>query len=220
MRRTLVFAAVGVTALLCAAAVRATAYAPDAARTAARLPREQREERAFIRAIAGSARFETEAAKLVLQRSQNAGVRAWASELLNHQQAAHAELMHLLHSRAMAMPMLENDQRKALSRLGKLSGPRFDRDFMETVALRQQRDKVQMFEKAQPVVADPVLKAWIDRQLPTLRFQLVAAERLGSEGRSAIASKGQGSVPGGARAGVAPAAHTARTMPPARRIEP
>ena len=75
-------------------------------------------------------------------------------------------------------PMLANDQRKTLNRLGKLQGGKFDREFMAEVGLRYQQDDVQYFEKARLVAGEPALKAWIDRNLPTLRYHLATAERL------------------------------------------
>lgn len=186
MKRILVLAAVGTAALLWVGSASATAYAPDAARSAGRLSREQREERAFLRTVAATARYETEACKLALVRSQSAGVRAWAQEMLRHQGTESAELVHLLHARGMALPMLENDQRKQLSKLGKLSGTKFDREFMETVALRQ-RAKVQYLEKAQLTAVDPVLKGWIERRVAPVREQAVSAERMGPDARTGVA---------------------------------
>jgi predicted outer membrane protein len=187
MKRILVLAAVGTAALVWVATASATAYAPDAARSAGRLSREQREERAFLRTAAATARYETEACKLALVRSQNAAVRTWAQDLLRRQDADNAELLHLLHGRAMALPMLENDQRRQLSRLGKLSGTKFDREFMATVALRQ-RAKLQYYEKAQLAAADPALKDWIERRLAPLREQAAVAERMGPDARTGVAS--------------------------------
>lgn len=190
MRRVFVFAAAaGAAALIWAASAHATAYAPDAARTSGRLSREQREERAFLRSAAAVVRFEAEASKLALAKSQNPGVRGWASDMLRLQEGNQAELMHLLHGRAMALPMLENEQRKLLARLAKLSGAKFDREFMETVALRQ-RAKLQAFERAQPAVADPAVKAWIERQMAPVREQMAIAERIGPEARTSVAGRG------------------------------
>ena len=45
----------------------------------------------------------------------------------------------MLHGRGMAPPMLGNDQRKTLNRLVKRSGKKFDREYMEQVALKHQR---------------------------------------------------------------------------------
>lgn len=155
---------------------------------------DQRDERGFIRAAAASSRFEADVSKLVLTKSGNAGVRAFAADLINHHNATHTELLHLLHVRGMAMPMLDNEHRKVLNRLGKMAGSRFDREFMEQVGLKYHRDDIRQYEKASLTATDPTLKAWIDRQLPTLRYQLLTAERVAAPA-SRMAQPGQAARP-------------------------
>ncbi|MEO7642560.1 MAG: DUF4142 domain-containing protein, partial [Ramlibacter sp.] len=111
-------------------------YAADAAKNAMRLAPEMREERGFIRMAAATGRFELQASRLALSKSGNARVRALAGALLDQHRDSQLELAHLLHSRDMAMPMLENEQVKILKRLGKSSGARFDRDYLEQVGLK------------------------------------------------------------------------------------
>jgi predicted outer membrane protein len=153
-------------------------FAPAAAANAKRMTAQQREEWRFLKDAAATSRFESEAAHLALARSSDAGVRSFAATLINHHASAGNELVHMLHARGMAPPMLANDQRKTLNRLGKLQGAKFDREFMAEVGLRYQQDDVQYFEKARLVAAEPSLKGWIERSLPTLRYNLATAERL------------------------------------------
>ncbi|HYF18396.1 MAG TPA: DUF4142 domain-containing protein [Ramlibacter sp.] len=153
-------------------------YAADAARTATRLPADEREARSFLRSAAQAARFEADAARLAATRARSSAIQAFAAELLQHHDAVEPELLRLLHGRGMAPPMLDNAQRKALNRLGKLKGARFDREFVELVAQRRQREDVQLYERAVLGIGDPVLRGWIDRQLPAVRQQQSAAERL------------------------------------------
>jgi len=153
-------------------------FAPAAAATARRLTPQQRDEWRFLKDAAATSRFESEAAHLALARSSDPGVRSFAATLINHHSTAGNELLYMLHVRGMAPPMLANDQRKTLNRLGKLQGGKFDREFMAEVGLRYQQDDVQYFEKARLVAGEPALKAWIDRNLPTLRYHLATAERL------------------------------------------
>jgi putative membrane protein len=155
-------------------------YAAESARTATRLSPDEREARKFLRIAAAHARFEVEASRLAATRAHAAGVRAFAAELLQYHEAADAELLHLLHARGMAPPMMENTQRKALQRLARLGGPKFDREFVELVGRQRQHEDVQHFERAVAGVNDPVLRGWIDRQLPSLRQQQSAAAKLAS----------------------------------------
>ena len=153
-------------------------FAPAAAAAARRMAPQQRDEWRFLKDAAAISRFEREAAHLALARSSDPGVRSFAATLINHHSTAGNELLYMLQVRGMAPPMLANDQRKTLNRLGKLQGGKFDREFMTEVGLRYQQDDVQYFEKARLVAGEPALKAWIERNLPTLRYHLATAERL------------------------------------------
>jgi predicted outer membrane protein len=156
---------------------RRAAFAPSAVAGATRLTPEAREQRRFIRDAAAESRFALEASKIAMTRSNNSAVRSFAAALINHHNVVGLELLHLLHSRGMAPPMLANDQRKALNRLAKLSsGAAFDKTYMERVG-RQQGDDVREFEKASLAMHEPQIKAWIDKTLPTMRYYQMMAER-------------------------------------------
>ena len=114
---------------------------------------------------------------MALGKSNDAGVRSFAATLINHHAAAATTLQHMLHVRAMAAPMLDNAQRKTLNRLAKLHGRKFDREFMDEVALKYQLQDVEQYEKAGLTIKDPALTAWIASTLPTLRYHLAIAER-------------------------------------------
>lgn len=155
-----------------------SAYAADAARSATRLPPDERAARAFLRTAAIAARVENDASRLAATRAQGDSLREFAADLLKYHAAADPELAWLLRAREMAPPMLETPHRKALNQLARLGGARFDRAYLELVSARRQRSDVQQFEQAAAVVTDPALKAWIERQLPSLREQQLAAQRL------------------------------------------
>jgi predicted outer membrane protein len=153
-------------------------FAPAAAAGSRRLSEQQREEWRFLKHAAAAGRFESEASRLALARSNHPGVRTFAATLVNHHTSAGNELVHMLHVRGMAPPMLANAQRKALNRLAKLQGARFDREYIDEVGLKTQQEDVQAFEKAKLGTRDPQLQAWIARTLPTLRYHVTLAERL------------------------------------------
>jgi predicted outer membrane protein len=163
-------------------AARPAMFAPAAAANAKRMSAQQREERRFLKDAAAGSRFEAEASRLALGKSNNPGVRSFAATQINYHAAAGNDLLHMLHARGMAAPMLANDQRKILNRLAKLQGAKFDREFLEEVALKFQQEDVQYYEKASLAVQDPRLKAWIDRTVPTLQYHLTMAERIAPAG--------------------------------------
>jgi putative membrane protein len=153
-------------------------YAPAAAANATRLPSQQQTEWRFLKGAAAAGRFEGEAARLALARSTDPGVKSFAATLINRHASVGNELLHMLQARGMAPPMLANDQRVALNRLAKLKGQKFDRAFVEAVGTRQQQDDLQSYERASLEVREPVLKAWIEKNLPTLRDQVTTAQRI------------------------------------------
>ncbi|HEX2543762.1 MAG TPA: DUF4142 domain-containing protein [Ramlibacter sp.] len=135
----------------------------------------QRLERRFLQISAANLRFQGEASSLASARSNNPSVKDLANTLLARQQTAQPELMRLLHVRGMAMPILTNTQVKVLKQLTKLQGAKFDRLYVDEVVLRSYQTDIGNYEKVLVQAEDAVLKAWIDRQLPTLRFHYAKA---------------------------------------------
>lgn len=156
-------------------------YAAEAARSSSRLLPEERATRAFLRSAAIAARIEADASRLAASRSLDPAVRGYAEDLSRYRAEADLELLRLLHDRGMAPPMLETPQRKALNRLAKLEGGKFDRAYMELVSVRQQQAELQQYQRAAQVVTDPAVQAWAERQLPALRDQEATARRLGGK---------------------------------------
>jgi putative membrane protein len=157
---------------------RPAVFAAASAANAKKMPAPQREEWRFLKEAAAASRFEGEASRMALARSNDPRVRAFAATLINHHAATGVALQRMLHNRGMAPPMLANDQRKTLNRLARLSGPKFDREYTGQVALRYQQEDLQLYERAATATHDPVLKGWIVRTLPALRYHVTTAERL------------------------------------------
>jgi putative membrane protein len=163
--------------LVSAGAAAAPAYAPSAAAQAKPMPPVQRLERRFLQIAAANLRFEAEASRLAQDRTNNPAVKDLASTLLSRQQTVQPELLRLLHVRGMAPPMPGNRQSKVLKQLGKLSGAKFDRLYVDEVVLKSAQDDIANYEKVAAQAEDPVLKGWADRQLPALRFSFAKAGR-------------------------------------------
>jgi putative membrane protein len=183
MRCVSVCVLVAAAAMLWAGVVRAeaaprTVFAAASAANAKKLSAEQREEWRFLKEAAAASRFEGEASRLALSKSNDPRVRSFAATLIKHHADTGLALQQMLHGRGMAPPMLANDQRKTLNRLAKLSGVKFDREYTDRVGLKYQQEDLQVYERAAATAQDPVLKGWIMRTLPTLRDHLAAAERL------------------------------------------
>jgi putative membrane protein len=75
------------------------------------------------------------------------------------------------------MPIPSSAHGKVLKQLAKLGGAKFDRAYVDEVASRSTQEDIANYEKMSAHADDPVLKAWVDRQLPTLRYHLAKAGR-------------------------------------------
>jgi predicted outer membrane protein len=171
--------AVGLAALLVAffavASARAAGYAAVAAAEAKPLPPAHRLERRFLQITAADLRFQSEASRLAAARSSNPAVKELAGTLLARQETSQPELLRLLHGRGMAMPIPTNEHSKILKQLGKLNGAKFDRLYVDEVVMRSYQADIANFEKMATLAEDPVLKGWVERQLPALRANLAKA---------------------------------------------
>jgi putative membrane protein len=158
-----------------ATTARAPAYAASAAADAKPLSPVQRLERRFLQISAANMRFQAEGARVALSRSNNPAVKELANNLLARQQTAQPELLRLLHARGMAMPLATNEHAKLLKQLGKLNGAKFDRLYVDEVVLKSYQVDIANYERMALQAGDPVLKGWVERQLPMLRFHFAKA---------------------------------------------
>ena len=182
MRRAMVvFWAAAAMAVLPAVAAAATAgqpgFAASSAHDAKPFSATQRLERRFLQISASNMRFQAEGSRVALARSNNPAVRELATSLLERQQTAQPELLRLLHVRGMAMPLATSDHGKVLKQLGKLNGAKFDRLYVDEVMIKSFQADLTNYERMAVEAEDPVLKRWVERQLPTLRFDFAKAGR-------------------------------------------
>ena len=160
-----------------AIAQRAPMFAASQLDAVKRLSPEQRQERQFLREAAAHLRLQTEASKIALTRSDSNAVRNIAALLVNHANATQPELLHLLHARGMAMPMLGSDEVKLLKQLNRSKGAKFDRFYLEEVALRTSEADAALYERMLGVTHDAQLQAWVERHLATVRYHATQAAR-------------------------------------------
>ena len=163
-------------------APRVPLFAAASAALSRRLAPDQLFERGFLRDAAAHTRFEFEAGRMALAKSTSPTVRAFADQLVTHHEAVTPVLQHMLQARGMAAPMLANDHRKALNRLAKASGRKFDQEFLASVGQKSQHEEVQLYERASVAVKDPALKAWIDKTLPAVKNNLAVADQVAAPG--------------------------------------
>jgi predicted outer membrane protein len=165
-----------------AAPARPAVFAASSLASVRRLTPEEREEWRFLKEASAAGRFELDASRLALTRAGDAKVRSLAASLVEHHAAAQPRLQQMLAARSMATPMISGDQRKALNRLGKLQGAKFDREWLAAVGMRSQQDALATYERAAQSASDPALRGWVEQVLPAVRSQTQAAERIAGGG--------------------------------------
>jgi len=162
--------------------IAAPAFAPSGVEKVQRLSPGERQERRFLQDAAAQLRFEHEAARIALAKSQNAAVREIASQIVRQHKASEPTLVRLLHVRGMAMPLVPNEHIKVMKQLQRADGRRFDRLFLEEVALRAHGVEVREHERLLQAQVDPAVRSWAEARLPGLRMRLAMAERAVPQG--------------------------------------
>ena len=150
---------------------------PHYSRDARPLPPAQRQERYFLQQASAHIRLEAEASQLALARTNNVAVKELAKLVLARHKTAQPEVLRMLQSRGMAMPLSTNEANKLLKQLAKLKGAQFDRLYVEDAVLRTYQLDVASYEKMAKEAEDSVLKGWVERQLPVLRTHVDKASR-------------------------------------------
>ena len=152
-------------------------YAASAAAQARPLAPAQRLERRFLQIATANLRFQAEASRLADARSNNPAVKEVAGAVLARDRAAQPDLLRLLHARGMAPPIPVPAHTRVMKRLAKLNGAKFDRLYIDDVVLATFRADLLNYEKLALEAEDPVLKQWVQGQLPTLRVDYGKAQR-------------------------------------------
>lgn len=137
-------------------------------------------EREFVLQAAANGVYEVQAAQLALGRATDPRVKAFADRLVTQHLQANGELNMLLRAKAMVVPPeLPPDRVAKLQELAAFpAGAAFDHGFLRVVGVQDHLADIAAFERASGDAADPDLRAWIVRTLPTLRAHLSQAQSL------------------------------------------
>lgn len=143
----------------------------------------------FIEDAAKGGMFEVQSGQLAAQKGADQSVKDFGNKLVQDHGKANDELKQIAEAKGVKMPE-KNDwsNRHEISKLEKLSGPAFDREFAKHEVKDHEKD-IKNFEKAAQKLNDPDLKAWAEKQLPALKEHLALAQKLSGSGeKSAMSS--------------------------------
>jgi putative membrane protein len=135
----------------------------------------------FMAMVAQANLAEVDAGRLALKKSSNPDVKKFAQHMIDDHTQANSDLADLAHKKGMDLPSKADEaHQRELARLAEMSGAEFDRAYM-TMMVNDHVKAVSLFEKNAQEAADPEVKAFAKKMLPTLQDHLKMARDLSAK---------------------------------------
>ena len=123
----------------------------------------------FVKKAAAGGTAEVKLSELANSRASAANVKEFAKQMVVDHTKANDELKVIAESDKIAWPTkLEGESETAYKELSKLSGAKFDAEYVK-VMVGDHDKTVRAFEEASAKVKNPALKSFIEKTLPVLR---------------------------------------------------
>jgi len=133
-------------------------------------------DQTFVMKAARGGLAEVELGKLAEDKATNDQVKQFGKKMVDDHGKANDELKSLAQSKNITLPTDLSAKDKALhDRLSKLSGAAFDRAYMQAM-VKDHREDVNEFRTESKSGADPEVKQWAAKTLPTLETHLKLAQ--------------------------------------------
>jgi putative membrane protein len=140
-------------------------------------------DRKFVTEAAAGGMFEVQVSKLAADKATDPAVKQFASMLVTDHSNANDQLKAFASAHNVTLPStLPKDKQAQIDKLQKASGKDFDKQYAQTVGIKDHKEDIAKFEKASQAAKNPELKAWVDKTLPTLKEHLAAAQKLPENG--------------------------------------
>jgi putative membrane protein len=134
------------------------------------------DDREFLTKAAQGGLLEVELGRLAAQKAQNADVKRFGQRMVDDHSKANTELKTLASAKGITVPTdLSAEGKEAQTKLSKLSGAEFDKEYMKLMVDDHQED-VSEFEEESRDADDPDVKAFAAKILPTLQEHLQLAQ--------------------------------------------
>jgi putative membrane protein len=129
-------------------------------------------DRQFMSKAAQGGMAEVELSRLALQRSKSNQVKQFAQRMITDHSQANAQLMQLAQQKGVRLPKtLDTQHQQIRSRLQRLSGSNFDRQYM-SVMDNDHNMTVALFQSATQQAQDPDVNTFANNTLPKLQGHL------------------------------------------------
>lgn len=144
-------------------------------------------DKKFMRETAEGGLAEVELGKLATEKASSPEVKKFGQRMVDDHSKANEELKQVASSKGVDLPDKLTGKDKLLKeRLSKLSGPQFDRAYMENMVKDHKKD-VADFNRESASAKDSEVKQFASKTLPTLKDHLKAAEAIAPSGKTASA---------------------------------
>lgn len=136
------------------------------------------QDRNFLMDAAMGGMMEVELGQLAVQKGASDEVKQFGQRMIDDHSKANTELMSLATSKGVTLPAeLDAKHREHVTKMSTRTGAEFDREYVKMMVSDHNKD-VSEFEKQSTKGADPDLKAFASRTLPTLQEHLKLARAL------------------------------------------
>ena len=143
---------------------------------------------AFAMKAAQANMAEVELGKLALEKAKSDDIKKFAQMMVDDHSKALDELKSTATTKKITLPTAIDAEHKKLSdRLSKLSGAAFDREYMQAMVDGHRKVAADVRKESQSG-ADPDLKAWAAKALPTVETHLKQAETINRSVHSAAST--------------------------------
>lgn len=137
----------------------------------------KKDEKFVLKASQGGM-TEVRLGELARDKASRPDVKEFGAMMATDHANANAELEAFASGRGITLSrMLDKEHQALVDRLSKLSGAEFDKEYVDEM-VKDHRNDVDEFEEASKDAADPALKAWAAKTLPTLRAHLERIEAI------------------------------------------
>lgn len=136
------------------------------------------QDRNFIMDAAMGGMMEVELGRVAAQKGATDAVKQFGQRMVDDHSAANNELMSIASNKGITLPAeLDAKHREHVTKLSGMSGADFDRAYVKMMVSDHEKD-VSEFERQGTRGADPDLKAFASKTLPTLQEHLKMARAL------------------------------------------
>src|SRR5262245_56810317 len=135
-------------------------------------------DRAFLTEAASAGLMEVELGRVATTHAASERVKQLGQRMIDDHRKANADMKKFATRESITLPdtMME-DHREMTTRLSKLQGPAFDQAYMQAMVKDHEEDVAKFREQARSA-ADPDVKAFATKTLPTLENHLRMAKEI------------------------------------------